>query len=417
MFRRKSRHEDIGWICALPDGSIGLYSRDVADDPTITSDTQAEAYRVVAPRGLTELSAPITAALELTLACNLTCTHCYIDAGAERVGELGTRDVISNAQELADAGVMFVFLTGGEVTLRPDFVDIVRGVHETGLDFNIISNTSRLSQQRLSKLPRDTTFVVSIDGTGAHQLIRGRQTFSQVSARILGIREAGYPVIGSVVVNRLNVAELPDLYEWARTNRVILTALDLQTVGRAQRNAEVLRLRPDDLDAYRRFLDAKFTYEANLENYYEENFTGDLPHSNPFYYGFEEQLMLETGLNYQGNFYVYVAADGTMYPDNFYAGDALYPAGRLRDADFKDLWEKIRESVRPSNYDSFDCAGCPVHEGGIFCDFKSAALSLYLTGTPNTCGADPVEKQLMLMRTSARSDLDGMPTARHFDNF
>lgn len=417
MYRTRSRREEIGWIVALADGSVDLYDTDVSKLPGVQAQESVAAHRVAAPAGLDRLSAPITAAMELTLACNLTCTHCFISAGDAREHELDTARILRNAKELADAGVMFTWLTGGEASMRPDFVEIVRGVADTGLDFNIISNTTGLSRTVLSRIPPETTFVVSVDGIGAHQLIRGRQTFAQVSSRILALRAAGFPVIGSVVVNHVNLPELPELYRWATANRVILTALDLQTVGRAARYAEQLRLTAADVDAYRRFVVAKLTYEELLPELYEESFDGHRIHSNPFYYGFEEQLMLQTGLNYQGNFYVYVASDGQVYPDNFYAGDGLYPAGRLGDRPFDEIWGRIRDLVNDSNYASFDCTGCPVDAAGIFCDFKSAALSLYLHGKPNVCGATEVEKAAMLMRTDARLAAAALPAARQFDNF
>jgi MoaA/NifB/PqqE/SkfB family radical SAM enzyme len=141
--------------------------------------------------------------------------------------------------------------------------------------------------------------------------------------------------------------------------------------------------------------------------------------SNPFYYGFEEQLIVETGLNYQGNFFVYVAADGVVYPDNFYAGDFLYPSGNLTEESFDVIWERVRDAVRVSNYEKFECAGCPVDAAGIFCDFRSAALSLRLHGKPNVCGADDTEKETMLMRWSAREEAQRIvrPEVRQFDNF
>jgi MoaA/NifB/PqqE/SkfB family radical SAM enzyme len=415
MFTTRSRREDFGWIVALPDGTIDVYDRDVRGLPA----GEVEAYRVAVPADLDRLSGPITAGIELTLACNLTCQHCYISAGTARDGELPTRRVLENAQLLADAGVLFAFLTGGEVTLRPDFPELVTGVAETGLDYNVISNGSGLSTSVLSRIPPQTTFVISVDGLAAHRLLRGRQTFEQVTARILALRESGFPVIGSTVVNRANLAELPELYAWAERHRVIVTVLDVQTVGRAKENAAVLRLRRDDLDAYRRFLTAKLRYERLLPELYDESFGGAREYSNPNYYGFEETLMTATGLNYQGNFYVYVAADGVVYPDNFYAGERLYPGGVLGQDDFADIWARIRQATAASNYDAFDCRGCPVHESGLFCDFKSAALSLYLHGAPNVCGADDVEKEIMLMRARVRDDEDavGAATARRYDNF
>jgi MoaA/NifB/PqqE/SkfB family radical SAM enzyme len=418
MFRERSRREDFGWIAARADGTIGLFDRDAVALRGVP-DSSLQQHAVTLKDDFPGLRAPVTAGLELTLACNLTCKHCYISAGDARAGELSTGEILRNVAILADAGVMFAFVTGGEVTLRPDFVDIIRGIDDSGIDFNIISNGTGLSRDTLRQLPPQATFVMSVDGISSHRLLRGQQTFEQITTRMKAVRAHGFPVIGSTVVNRLNLPDLPALYRWAAAERMIVTVLDVQMVGRARQHAGLLKLAADDLDGYRRFLDAKLEYERLLPALYDENFGGDRVFSNPHYYGLEEELMLATGLNYQGNFYIYVAADGTVYPDNFYAGERLYASGVLGQEDFAQIWDTIKRQVAVSNYDQFDCAGCPVHEAGLFCDFKSAALSLYLHGAPNVCGADDVEKTLMLLRHDIRPDTAvGSPLAgRHYDNF
>src|SRR5258708_6004639 len=64
--------------------------------------------------------------LELTRRCNLECPHCYIDGGLAREGEMPGSEFHRLLDEFADMGVWAVAMTGGEPTLHPDFIPLVR---------------------------------------------------------------------------------------------------------------------------------------------------------------------------------------------------------------------------------------------------------------------------------------------------
>ena len=80
-------------------------------------------------------SRPIVAVWEITLACNLKCSHCGSRAGTRRVGELTTSECLDVVAQLARMGVREVALIGGEAFLRRDWLEIVKSVrdHEIGL--------------------------------------------------------------------------------------------------------------------------------------------------------------------------------------------------------------------------------------------------------------------------------------------
>lgn len=67
----------------------------------------------------------LQATMELTRRCNLACPHCYIKTGSAR-DELTYEEIVSVLGQLAEMGILFLALTGGEVTVRRDFLDIVR---------------------------------------------------------------------------------------------------------------------------------------------------------------------------------------------------------------------------------------------------------------------------------------------------
>ena len=69
---------------------------------------------------------PLYAVWEITLACDLACTHCGSRAGKARPDELTTAEALRVVDELAELGVREVTLIGGEAYLRPDWLDLVR---------------------------------------------------------------------------------------------------------------------------------------------------------------------------------------------------------------------------------------------------------------------------------------------------
>lgn len=66
---------------------------------------------------------PLSVQLDLTYRCNERCVHCYLDH--EDHGEMTTAEVKQLLDQLADAGVFILTLSGGEIFLRKDLFEIL----------------------------------------------------------------------------------------------------------------------------------------------------------------------------------------------------------------------------------------------------------------------------------------------------
>ena len=66
---------------------------------------------------------PLSVQLDLTYRCNERCVHCYLDH--EDHGEMTTPEIKHLLDEMADAGVFILTLSGGEIFLRKDFFEIL----------------------------------------------------------------------------------------------------------------------------------------------------------------------------------------------------------------------------------------------------------------------------------------------------
>ncbi|HXY03863.1 MAG TPA: radical SAM protein [Terriglobales bacterium] len=84
------------------------------------------------------LGIPLSVHLDLTYRCNERCIHCYLDHDDH--GEMTTSEIKGLLTQLADAGVFFLTLSGGEVLMRRDFFEIVE--HARRLLFNVKVKTN-----------------------------------------------------------------------------------------------------------------------------------------------------------------------------------------------------------------------------------------------------------------------------------
>lgn len=84
------------------------------------------------------LGIPISVHLDVTYRCNERCVHCYLDHYDH--GEMTTSEITDLLDQLADAGVFFLTLSGGEVLMRRDFFSIVE--HARRLLFNVKVKTN-----------------------------------------------------------------------------------------------------------------------------------------------------------------------------------------------------------------------------------------------------------------------------------
>lgn len=84
------------------------------------------------------LGVPLSAHLDITYRCNERCEHCYLDH--EDHGEMTTAEIKDVLRQLADAGVFFLTLSGGEVLMRRDCFEIIE--YARSLMFNVKLKTN-----------------------------------------------------------------------------------------------------------------------------------------------------------------------------------------------------------------------------------------------------------------------------------
>lgn len=141
---------------------------------------------------------PTSAFIQLSDRCNHACTHCYQVHG-ER-GEMSTAEVLSLLDEMAAAGVLFLTLTGGEVTLRHDFLEIVAHARRQQFALKIYSNAYRIDDGMAAELARLGVMEVQVslysarpDDHDSVTLVPG--SFEKTVAGVTALRRHGVKVV------------------------------------------------------------------------------------------------------------------------------------------------------------------------------------------------------------------------------
>jgi len=70
-----------------------------------------------------KLGIPLSVQLDLTYRCNERCVHCYLDH--HNHGEMTTVEITDLLDQMADAGVFYLTMSGGEILMRRDFFEIL----------------------------------------------------------------------------------------------------------------------------------------------------------------------------------------------------------------------------------------------------------------------------------------------------
>ena len=141
--------------------------------------------------------------------CNLRCKHCYMSAPDAKYGELGHDEAMAIVDELRDAGVAQVSLTGGEPLVRKDFMDIVDRLLEYGIRISqIYSNGMAVSEKLLQALDSrgvHPEFNMSYDGPGKHDWLRGVVGAEKaVDRAFLLCRDMGFPTGAEMCIHEGN---------------------------------------------------------------------------------------------------------------------------------------------------------------------------------------------------------------------
>ena len=206
--------------CLLDDGKFEYHENalDLNIAKVITSTISIELQRRY------EYQTPLFGWMDLTSQCNFRCIHClYNDSGYSGKNELTPQETMRVIDELInDFGIVLMILTGGEIFLRPDLMDIVEKFKRNNVALKLLTNAALITDEHISRLaellnPYTDGLQISLDGatTETYGKIRQTDLFDVVINNIKKLLKNNIRVeIGTIAMPQ-NYEEIPQIFKLA----------------------------------------------------------------------------------------------------------------------------------------------------------------------------------------------------------
>jgi len=177
--------------------------------------------------------------ISLTQRCNLKCVYCHREGQipGSAPPEMTTEEVLRIGKVAVSLGMTHIKLTGGEPLLRPDIVEIVRGLALIpGLrDLAMTTNGTHLSALaqplRQAGLKRVNINLPSLDEK-TYSMVNGGELNDVLTGVRQAVKAGLYPVkLNMLILHGINTDDLPEMIEFARQSNVILQLMELEPVN------------------------------------------------------------------------------------------------------------------------------------------------------------------------------------------
>jgi radical SAM protein with 4Fe4S-binding SPASM domain len=175
-----------------------------------------------------ERSVPLSVTMELALACNLRCVHCYnFDRELSRHPDPTRREELSAAEirriidEIRAEGALFLAFTGGEPLSHPKVEDFIGHAAGSGMFVRLKSNGTLITAKRARSLRDAGLRAVDVSVYGASPqlhdpFVRQPGAFGRTIAGVRAAHDAGLEVRLSFVVHSANADEVDAMAALAR---------------------------------------------------------------------------------------------------------------------------------------------------------------------------------------------------------
>lgn len=165
----------------------------------------------------------LTYDLKVGYACNNRCKHCVIDDSKDRLIEqktsinLTTEECIKQIDDALLEGIDSIVLTGGEVTIRKDFEELIKKCTDNNLNITIQTNGRQLANPEIVqavKNVKNIRFVVALHGESSKvhdEITQVKGSFDETCKGIKAMCDLGKLVVLKIVISKINAEELPGI--------------------------------------------------------------------------------------------------------------------------------------------------------------------------------------------------------------
>ena len=191
----------------------GFINRNTSAEPEISTYLHMKARE----KGL-----PVSGTFELTSRCNFNCKMCYVHTAAcnAKNDELPAEWWIETGKQAAEAGMIFLLITGGEPLLREDFPYIYTELKKLGLVISINTNGYLLNGKiaELFKKNPPSRLNVSLYGSNdeTYEKLTGVKGFTRVIENIELMRSMGIDVRLNCSIAKENCHDMEGIFNVAK---------------------------------------------------------------------------------------------------------------------------------------------------------------------------------------------------------
>ena len=169
----------------------------------------------------TEHNIPILGEFELTANCNFLCSFCYVNKQTKQP-TLSTdewKNIFKNAH---DSGLMFANLTGGELFLRDDFIELYNYLYDKGIKITIFTNGSIIPEEVIELFGKKKPQYVAItlygyDTDSYYEMTKNKQAFANVTNNVLKLKEQNVSVVLRTIPIQFVYQSLDEIIDFVKT--------------------------------------------------------------------------------------------------------------------------------------------------------------------------------------------------------
>lgn len=298
--------------------------------------------------------------------CNLSCRHCFNEGGRTNGPLLSCDEIIDLIHSAkTDLGIEEVQLTGGEPTLRPDLFEIIEAILGTNLTVLLQTNGMLDEETRnrvMSFEGRNLKLIVSLDGIGTNDILRGRGATEKTLDNIKLLSRSFSVRINILLSSLIKWSEIEEIALLAEEFHILLAFNPVCPLGRAQASL---------LMSTNQYFDWMLRLEELRKRGIEIRKCFEL--RDGLLFEVEECPVRRGGS-------IHVGADGGVYPCGFLVNAKETRMGNVRDTPLAELLERAPNSCQILNEQCKVCGyltdklcngGCPARIYGLFEDFAA----------------------------------------------
>lgn len=323
--------------------------------------------------------------IDLLYQCDLDCEHCYLDdKGSRNQDTAFWRGVL---EELAAMGVFKVVLSGGELFLRPDALELVQFARQLGLAVRVKTHGGTLTPELIASLAKLSLLGVDLSYYShrpeVHDAITRRPgSHEQTIAAIEGLVAAGVRTVVNVLAMERNVGDIPETIEQLRgLGAIPKLAAEMKPAHSGDTFPVDRSVRQEDL--------------LFIEEFLQTQDGSSLCSSS------EKTSWSESTICGAGNTGLYINPEGQVSPCVSWP---MYVGDLTRGERLADLWDgsaELQEVRAYRNEDRATCASCGLKDGCTYCPGDA-----YVQNRDPLHGSDSLCEQTY-MRAQTQAQLEG----------